>query len=260
MATQVISIPHPYVDIRYQLKYLRFRDEELLFSENEAQFLLIHATGAEAKRSIKRKIDTIHEEMKITKLSIQYFSDVLDRLQFVIQKNLRDYEKRQEAERGYRRQQQRSMSYINDDDEYPYYSENPHGSPRIRRMNTNTSLSSGSSRSSQRHKPNEIEDPRIQQESSSRQLELESIIEQQRKILMELEIERQRLQSQNQYTQMYPPYDYQQQQQHQSTNFSVDDFSYANDFQRSSNDYSSTENWEAPPTRRDSYLPPDTRD
>lgn len=265
--------------------------EELLVSENEARFFLIHATGGDATRATRHKLEMIHDEMKSSQLAIKNFTGVLEKLRHVVQRNLRDYEKRK-VEFGYRRQSYGDDDGVWEHPGYQYEGNSPHGSvrgsisrgsssPHIRRVPTNISVSSGSStRSSQHHKPNAVEyvvtspppfvessrrrsyNESIYQETTmpptplpptdnGRRLELESIIEQQRQILMQLEIERQRLQAQqvphyqeNSQQQIYPPYEYQQ----ANLNYSDESFSYADSFVQSYSDLN---------TR---HLPPDTRD
>lgn len=256
--------------------------EELLITENEARFFLIHATGGEATRATRHKLEMIHEEMKTSQLAIKNFTGVLEKLQHVIQKNQRDFERRKQLEMGYLQQPYNSnyaiMQEEDDQWQHRYNNNSPRGSisgRTMRRMPTVTSVSSNSSSRSSihHHKPNEMDEyelsrqqptPSVITTESNRQLELESIIEQQRRILQELEIERQRLRAQQSFTNT--PLSYEQQttiyppslNYTDTDNFSHEDFiSYADDFQRSFIEYQPP-----PPSSysNHSFLPPDARD
>ncbi|KAK4520510.1 fatty-acyl coenzyme A oxidase [Mucor velutinosus] len=91
-ATQVINIPIPRKDLRSQLSYLVFRIEELIISENEAQFFLIHTTASDKKKSKKHELEMIAQERKKCEMALQNFESVIHALMVAVRKNMREVE------------------------------------------------------------------------------------------------------------------------------------------------------------------------
>lgn len=91
-ATQVINLPIPRKDIRQQLRYLVFRIEELIISENEAQFFLIHTTASDKKKIKKHELEVIIQERRTSELSLKNLEKVVHLLLVAVRKNMRDYE------------------------------------------------------------------------------------------------------------------------------------------------------------------------
>ncbi|KAL9554530.1 hypothetical protein MBANPS3_002780 [Mucor bainieri] len=91
-ATQVINIPIPRKDLRSQLSYLVFRIEELIISENEAQFFLIHTTASDKKKAKKHELEMIAQERKKCEMALQHFESVIHALMVAVRKNMREVE------------------------------------------------------------------------------------------------------------------------------------------------------------------------
>ncbi|ORE06378.1 RNI-like protein [Rhizopus microsporus var. microsporus] len=92
IATQVIDIPMPRNDLRFQLQYLTYRIEELLISINEAQFFLIHTVASDKKRAKTRELEILIQERKSCELALKNIEGVIQNLMITIQKNMRNYE------------------------------------------------------------------------------------------------------------------------------------------------------------------------
>ncbi|RCI05183.1 hypothetical protein CU098_011287 [Rhizopus stolonifer] len=91
-AKQVINLPLPRVDIRNQLRYLVFRIEELILSENEAQFFLIHTTASDKKKLKKHELEMIIQERKACEIALKNLEIVVHSLMVTVRKNMREYE------------------------------------------------------------------------------------------------------------------------------------------------------------------------
>lgn len=91
-ATQVINIPIPRKDLRSQLSYLVFRIEELIISENEAQFFLIHTTASDKKKAKKHELEMIAQERKKCEMALKNFESVIHSLMVAVRKNMREQE------------------------------------------------------------------------------------------------------------------------------------------------------------------------
>lgn len=91
-ATQVINIPIPRNDLRFQLRYLAFRIEELIISENEAQFFLIHTTASDKKKAKKHELEMIIQERRSSELALKNLEGVIHALLAAVRKNARDFE------------------------------------------------------------------------------------------------------------------------------------------------------------------------
>lgn len=97
-------MPSPQVDLRHQLKYLAYRIEELILSENEAQFFLIHTTASDKKRAKKHELEMIVQERKTCELALQNFEQTIQSLNKVVRKNAKDYEEQSYLNMEYRLQ------------------------------------------------------------------------------------------------------------------------------------------------------------
>jgi hypothetical protein len=91
-ATQVINIPIPRKDLRFQLRYLAFRIEELIISENEAQFFLIHTTASDKKKAKKHELEMVIQERRSSELALKNLEGVIHSLLSAVRKNARDFE------------------------------------------------------------------------------------------------------------------------------------------------------------------------
>ncbi|CAO3609655.1 unnamed protein product [Mucor hiemalis] len=91
-ANQVINIPIPRKDVRQQLLYLAFRIEELIISENEAQFFLIHTTASDKKKIKKHELEMIIQERKNSEYALKNLESVIHLLLVAVRKNMREFE------------------------------------------------------------------------------------------------------------------------------------------------------------------------
>ncbi|KAG1133710.1 hypothetical protein G6F42_001172 [Rhizopus arrhizus] len=90
-ATQVIDMPIPRNDLRFQLRYLAYRVEELVISQNEAQFFLIHTVSGEKKRAKTHELEMIVQERKSCELALKSIHGVIGSLMIAIRKNTRHF-------------------------------------------------------------------------------------------------------------------------------------------------------------------------
>ncbi len=88
----MINVPIPRKDIRQQLHFLAFRIEELIISENEAQFFLIHTTASDKKKAKKHELEMVITERRSSELALKNLDSVIHLLLVAVRKNLRDYE------------------------------------------------------------------------------------------------------------------------------------------------------------------------
>ncbi|KAI8077481.1 hypothetical protein BDF21DRAFT_341771 [Thamnidium elegans] len=91
-ATQVTKIPIPRNDLRFQIRYLAFRIEELIIAENEAQFFLIHTTASDTKKSKKHELEMVIQERRTSELALRNLESVIHSLMVAIGKNSREHE------------------------------------------------------------------------------------------------------------------------------------------------------------------------
>lgn len=91
-ATQLTKIPIPRNDLRFQIRYLAFRIEELIISENEAQFFLIHTTASDTKKNKKHELEMIIQERRTSELALRNLESVIHSLMVAIAKNSREHE------------------------------------------------------------------------------------------------------------------------------------------------------------------------
>ncbi|KAI8369131.1 hypothetical protein EDC96DRAFT_503985 [Choanephora cucurbitarum] len=91
-AKQIISFPTPRIDVRNQLRYLSFRSEELIISENEARFFLIHTTASDKKRLKRHELEVLIQERKACEFALKNLEGVIHALTLVVRKNMREYE------------------------------------------------------------------------------------------------------------------------------------------------------------------------
>ncbi|KAI8330037.1 hypothetical protein BD560DRAFT_441526 [Blakeslea trispora] len=91
-AKQVINFPVPRIDIRNQLRFLSFRIEELIISENEAQFFLIHTTASDKKKLKKHELEVVVQERKASEFALKNLEGVIHSLTLVVRKNMKEYE------------------------------------------------------------------------------------------------------------------------------------------------------------------------
>ncbi|KAI9260011.1 hypothetical protein EDC94DRAFT_520646 [Helicostylum pulchrum] len=91
-ATQVTQIPIPRNDLRFQIRYLAFRIEELIISENEAQFFLIHTTASDTKKGKKHELEMVIQERRSSELALRNLESVIHSLMVAVAKNSREHE------------------------------------------------------------------------------------------------------------------------------------------------------------------------
>lgn len=91
-ATQLINVPKPQKDVRGQLRYLIYRIEELIISENEAQFFLIHTTASDKKKMKKHELEMVAQERRTCELALKNLETVVHCLMVAVRKNMREYE------------------------------------------------------------------------------------------------------------------------------------------------------------------------
>ncbi|CEP12990.1 hypothetical protein [Parasitella parasitica] len=91
-STQVINFPIPRKDQRSQLGYLVYRIEELIISENEAQFFLIHTGASDKKKMKKHELELIAQERKKCEHALQNFESVIRSLMIAVAKNMKEYQ------------------------------------------------------------------------------------------------------------------------------------------------------------------------
>jgi hypothetical protein len=78
--------------MRNQLKYLAFRIEELIVSEHEANFFLIHTQNGDKKKEKRHELEMIIQERKTSELSVNHFDGVVQYLLNSVEKNRREKE------------------------------------------------------------------------------------------------------------------------------------------------------------------------
>lgn len=78
--------------MRAQLRYLIYRIEELIISENEAQFFLIHTTVSDKKKLKKHELEVIAQERRSCELALKNLESVVHSLMVAVRKNMREYE------------------------------------------------------------------------------------------------------------------------------------------------------------------------
>jgi hypothetical protein len=69
-----------------------YRIEELIISENEAQFFLIHTTASDKKKMKKHELEVIAQERRTCELSLKNIESVVHSLIVAVRKNMREYE------------------------------------------------------------------------------------------------------------------------------------------------------------------------
>ncbi|CAO3661523.1 unnamed protein product [Rhizopus stolonifer] len=105
-ASQVIEMPIPRSDVRFQLSRLAYRIEELVLSQNEAQFFLIHTVSGDKKRAKTHELEMLIQERKSCELSLKSIEGVVHSLMCSIQKNLRQFEEQQDRSMEFQLQAQ----------------------------------------------------------------------------------------------------------------------------------------------------------
>ena len=108
----MINIPIPRKDVRQQLRYLAFRIEELIISENEAQFFLIHTTASDKKKLKKHELEIIIQERRTSELALKNLESVIHILMVAVRKNFREYEEQTFRNMDYQMQAQNAAQEL----------------------------------------------------------------------------------------------------------------------------------------------------
>ncbi|KAF7728350.1 hypothetical protein EC973_006291 [Apophysomyces ossiformis] len=87
----VIDLPKPRRDLRYQLTTLKNAIADLIQSENESKWFIVHSTGGEA-RNVKTQMQLQIQARQSAELSYKQITDVVDQLMAAVQKNREAYE------------------------------------------------------------------------------------------------------------------------------------------------------------------------
>ncbi|KAI9244509.1 hypothetical protein BY458DRAFT_466780 [Sporodiniella umbellata] len=96
IAVQVIDLPIPRNDLRFQLSHLTYRIEELVLSQNEAQFFLIHTVSGDKKRAKTHELEMLAQEQKSCELALKNIVGVVNTLMVSVQKNIRQFEEQRD--------------------------------------------------------------------------------------------------------------------------------------------------------------------
>ncbi|KAI7867604.1 uncharacterized protein EV154DRAFT_531933 [Mucor mucedo] len=111
-ATQIIYLPIPRKDIRFQLQHLTFRIEDLIISENESQFFLIHTTASDSKKMKRHELEMIIQERRICEASLKNLEGVMHAIAVVVRKNVKEYEEQNYRNREFQLQSQNATDEL----------------------------------------------------------------------------------------------------------------------------------------------------
>lgn len=94
------------------MRYLSFRIEDLIISENESQFFLIHTTAGDIKKAKRHELEMVIQERRTCEAALKHLEDVIRGLLVVVRKNLKEFEEQSYRNREFQLQAQNATDEL----------------------------------------------------------------------------------------------------------------------------------------------------
>lgn len=91
---------------------MTFRIEDLIISENESQFFLIHTTASDSKKVKRHELEMVIQERRICESALKNLEGVIHGLAVVVKKNLKEFEEQNYRNREFQLQSQNASDEL----------------------------------------------------------------------------------------------------------------------------------------------------